>query len=74
MAYLITSADYLLLATVTTSGVMFTVVWLDDKGLRVDDLDKVVWMLLRGDSSTQVSFVKGTVEAVTYAKHRLHVS
>ena len=74
LEYLVTGSDYLLLAAVTTSGVMLTAVLLDDKSLRVDDLDKVMWVLLRRDSSTQVSIIKGTAKAATYAKHRLHVS
>ena len=72
--YLITGPNYLLLAAVTTSGVVLAAVLLDDKSLRVGDLDKVVWVLLRRDSLTQVSSMKVTAKKVTYAKHCLHVS
>lgn len=73
-AYLITGADYLLLATITTSGVLLTGALPDYESLRVDDLDKVVWVLLRGDPLTQVSIIVGTAKADTHAKHRLQVS
>ena len=74
LEYLITGPDYLLLAAVTTSGVLLTAMLLDNKGLRVGDLDKVVWVLLGRNSLTQMSTMKAMAKAVTYAKHRLHVS
>jgi hypothetical protein len=49
---LITGPDYLLLAAVATGGVLLAAVLLDDKGLRVGDLDEVVWVLLRRDCKT----------------------
>ena len=53
---------------------MLTAVMLDDKGLRVGNLDKVVWVLLRRDSLMRVSIANETRMAVTYAKQRAHVS
>jgi hypothetical protein len=49
MRHLITGPDDLLLAAVTTGGVLLTAVMLDDESLRVSDLDKVVRVLLRCD-------------------------
>ena len=74
MAHLITDADYLLLTAVTTGGVVFTVIFLDDKGIRICDLDKVVRVLLRCNSLMQVSTIRRTKMVITYAKHALHVS
>lgn len=74
LEYLVSGPNYLLLAAVATSGVLLAAALLDDKSLRIDDLDKVVWVLLGRDSSARVSIIKGTAKAVTYAKHRLHVS
>jgi hypothetical protein len=58
MAHLVTGSDYLLLASVTAGGVLLTAVLLDDKGLRVGNLDKVVRVLLRCDASVQMSIVR----------------
>jgi len=74
MTHLITSSDNLLLTTVATGGVLLTTVVFDDKSLRVSDLDKVVWVLLRRYPLIQVSIIKKTRMTATYAKHRLHVS
>lgn len=74
MRHLITGPDNLLLAAITTGGVLLTAVMFDDKGLRVGDLDKVVWVLFRRDSLMQVSVVNGAEIMVTYAKQRAHVS
>lgn len=74
MRHLITGPDNLLLTAIATGGVLLTTVMLDDKCLRVGDLDKVVWVLLGRNSLMQVSVVNGTRIVVTYAKQRAHVS
>jgi hypothetical protein len=61
---LIASADYLLLATITTSGVILMVALPDDKSLRVSDLDEVVWMLFRRDcKASPTRIVVGAIQA-----------
>lgn len=49
MAYLVTMTNDLLLAAVTTGGVLLAAVVLYDKSLRVCDLDKVMRVLLGRD-------------------------
>ena len=74
MRYLVTGPDNLLLTSITTGRVLFTAVMLDDKSLRVGDLDKVVRVLLGRDALMQVRIVVVTKISVTYTKQRAHVS
>lgn len=57
MPHLVTNPNNLLLAAITTGGVLHEWAMPDDKSLRVGDLDKAVWVLLRCDSLKQVSIV-----------------
>lgn len=49
MRHLVAGPNDLFLATITTGGMLLTTVMLNDKSLRVGDLDKVVRVLFRGD-------------------------
>jgi hypothetical protein len=61
---LVTGTDNLFLATVAAGGVLLTAVILDDKSLRVSDLDKVVWVLFRGyRKAPPARIVVGAVQA-----------
>ena len=74
MPHLITSPDDLPLTAITTSRVLLAAIMLDDKSLRVINLDKVVWMLVRRDPSTGMSIINEEKITVTHAKHCAHVS
>ena len=60
VAYLITDAKYIFLATITTGGVLLAVLYSDDKSLRVGNLDKTVRVLLRCDPLMCVSIIERT--------------
>lgn len=61
---LVTGPNNLLLASITAGGVLLTAVMLDDKSLRVADLDKVMGMLLRRDcEASRACIIIGAVQA-----------
>ena len=60
MPHLVTNPNDLLLAAITTGGMLRAEAMPDHKGLRVGDLDKAVRVLLRCDPLTRVSIVTET--------------
>jgi hypothetical protein len=59
MPHFVAGPDNLLLAAITTGGVLLTSVMFDNESLRVSYLDEVVRVLLRGNSWVQVSTIMG---------------